>query len=865
MLKIQALLLFYLLFSFLKSNGQQVNRAEAVRISPALRDVLNNSKQKDSIDVLIAVNDLHYFNVDKTGRILYQYAPANTVAIRTIAANIATIARQKETLIIDIVRHPKEELTTGALDLSTNKINLVHYHYPSINGSGIHLSIKEQQFDTTDIDIKGRYFNSGMAAPTQSSHAAIMATIIAGGGNSSSFAEGAARGAVITSSDFARLLPDPDAIFNQYHILVQNHSYGTDIANYYGADAAAYDVNVWNNPVLVHVFSAGNSGTTTTTSGTYAGVNEMANITGSFKMAKNIITVGHTDSTYTIMPLSSKGPAYDGRVKPELVAFGEDGSSGAAALVSGTVAIVQQAYYQKHNRLPTAALVKAILLNSADDVDEKGIDYTSGYGSLNADAALKAVVDNRYIEDTVTDLQTKAYYFHIPDNIAQLKFTIAWSDTAAAPSAAKALVNDIDAIVKSNGQSWLPWVLSIAPNVDSLLQPAIRKKDTLNNVEQITVDHPPSGDYTLTITGSHIATAAQPFAVACQMDTVNGFEWNYPTAADIVPAANTGIVRWQTNISGKATIEYAVNGGNWQTITTNADLSQQYYQWQTPDTIATALLRIHIPATNNIITSDTFVIAKPTNLQVGFNCADSFLLFWNKQSVDQYQLYTLGDQYLQPVFVTNDTFSILKKNQFPSLYYSVAPVIHNKAALRSFTVNYTTQGVGCYVRTFLAALQNNSAVLTADLGTIYNVAAVVFQKLAASGTEIIKTYTAPANIQLWAADTSLTRGVNRYQLLIQLTNGTIIKSNIESVYYFPDLPVIVYPNPGKQNERINIIASLPFTYSIQIFDAMGKLVQVQSLNGFTNYIPPYALAKGIYFIKIISEDGKLGVQKLIVQ
>ena len=38
-------------------------------------------------------------------------------------------------------------------------------------------------------------------------------------------------------------------------------------------------------------------------------------------MAKNIITVGHIDSLGNVLSLSSRGPAYDGRIKPELVAF----------------------------------------------------------------------------------------------------------------------------------------------------------------------------------------------------------------------------------------------------------------------------------------------------------------------------------------------------------------------------------------------------------------------------------------------------------------------------------------------------------------------------------------------------------------
>jgi hypothetical protein len=135
---------------------------------------------------------------------------------------------------------------------------------------------------------------------------------------------------------------------------------------------------------LLHIFSSGNSGTLASTTGAYAGITGFANLTGSFKMAKNILTVGATDSFSIVAPQSSKGPAFDGRVKPELVAFGIDGSSGAAALVSGVSLTLQQQYKQLNRVLPANALIKAVLLNSADDCGNKEVDYSNGFGSLNA-------------------------------------------------------------------------------------------------------------------------------------------------------------------------------------------------------------------------------------------------------------------------------------------------------------------------------------------------------------------------------------------------------------------------------------------------------------------------------------------------
>ena len=254
---------------------------------------------------------------------------------------------------------------------STRSIFL--YRTPALNADALTVSVKETWFDTTDIDFRSRYINSGVGSSSNSTHATTMATIIGGAGNSFYSGRGIAWGARLTSSDYINLLPDDNSVYQQYGISVQNNSYGVGIENFYGADAAAYDASAIANPTLLQVFSAGNSGSHISTDGPYAGVPGYANLTGSFKQAKNILVVGSVDSFYNVPFLSSKGPAFDGRIKPELVAYGNDGSSGAAAITSGTALVTQSAYAANHNnQLPPNALVKAIIINSADDVYTKG-------------------------------------------------------------------------------------------------------------------------------------------------------------------------------------------------------------------------------------------------------------------------------------------------------------------------------------------------------------------------------------------------------------------------------------------------------------------------------------------------------------
>src|SRR6187399_415758 len=497
------------------------------KLSPSLSNEIKNTKITGKVLVTITIkNEKIPSEIWKPAYQAQKIFESSTFSVFKLVAIVEEINSVFLSLpgIIFIEkgnRIPKEELQIGNLDLSVNKINLVHRNFPSVNGDGITVSVKENKPDTTDIDIKGRFLSTSLSSNTVSSHASIISTMIAGGANSWHLGKGVAWGSTLSSSSFAVLLPDPSISYQQYNISVQNHSYGVGVENYYGADAAAYDASAISNGSLLHIFSSGNSGTSSASTGVYAGLNGFANLTGSFKMAKNILTVGATDSFSIVAALSSKGPAHDGRVKPELVAFGEDGSSGAAALVSGTSLLLQQLYKQVTGVLPPNSLIKSILINSADDVGNSEVDYKNGFGNLNTNNALKTLQANRFFAGGVSNSSSQSFTITVPAGIKKLKATLVWNDPPAAPNAAKALVNDLDLELKEvlSGQTWQPWVLNSFPNVDSLSQAAKRKRDTLNNVEQITIDNPVAGGYQLKITGFNVTTTSQSFYIAWQLDS----------------------------------------------------------------------------------------------------------------------------------------------------------------------------------------------------------------------------------------------------------------------------------------------------------------------------------------------------------
>ncbi len=764
-------------------------------------------------------------------------------------------------------RIPKEEVLVNNLDLSTNKINVVHRKFPQWNGEGLTVSIKENKPDTTDIDFKGRFVTTPLSASIISSHATNMATMVAGGGNSWYLGKGAAWASLISSSNFANLLPDPLPVLKQYNITVQNHSYGVGVENFYGADAGLYDANTISDPVMINVFSAGNSGTLASTTGPYTGINAVANLTGSFKMAKNIITVGATDSFGNVALQSSRGPAFDGRVKPEMVAFGIDGSSGAAALVSGVSLILQQEYKQINGSLPTNALLKAVLLNSADDRGNKEIDYANGFGSLNALNAVKTIQAGHFMNGSITNGSTQNFSLLVPAGIKKLKITLVWNDPAALPNATKALINDLDLELfnSSNSQTWMPWVLNSFPHIDSLKQLATRKKDSINNVEQITVDAPPAGHYQVYVKGYAVTSASQTFYIAYQLDSTDIFEWHFPMATDPVFPSAINTLRWNSTFAAPlGKLDFSIdNGVTWQLIDPAVNLSNGYYNWNTPASTTASLLKMTIDA--NQIISDTFVIASRTQTGVGFNCPDSFLFYWNKITpVSTYRLFRLGNRYMEPILLTLDSFVVLQKNVSPSLYYAVSPVIAGREGVRSYTINYTIQGVECYVSSFLAILVNNTAELSLSLGSLYNINKIVLEKFDGTSFKPVQQLTNNFRLSVKFVDNNLTKGLNIYRIKLELAGGRNVYSLIENVFYFNGTNYLIYPNPAQQYKEINIAQENVDVALMQVFNATGVKVFEKNLDDRINKIPAGKLSKGFYFIHFLNNGNRKQTLKLVV-
>lgn len=776
-----------------------------------------------------------------------------------------------EVIFIDEYMVPKTEISIIGYDRSFHGINVLDYVIPNANGKNIVVGVKENNVEVNDLDIYKRVIPSTLAASKVEEHATVISSIIGGAGNSFYDGRGMANAAKFFSSTFSNLFADAAGILNTNKVTVQNHSYGTIPQQFYGAEAVSYDVQTWQNKNILHVFSAGNRGLSFAPEGVYKNIPTYANITGNFKMAKNIITVGAVDITGNVTTESSAGPIYDGRLAPQLVALGPNGTSDAAAIVTGTIAVMQQVYADSNSQvLPAASLIKAVLFNTADDIFRTGIDYKTGYGLVNSYEAVKAIQQKKYDGSTISQNQVWTKNITVPINAAQLKITLTYTDSNATINNNKAIVNDIDIELQemSTGTIFKPWVLSTFATADSLAKLPSRKRDSLNTAEQISIALPTAGNYTIKVLGTNISNSSLPFHIAFNVDTLNTFAFINPQhASDVNRAENEMLnIKWKTFVAdtnqlGNLYISYN-NGTNWQLIKQSLKVYTNKYTWQIKDTSSTAVLKME--TTYGTFFSKNFIISKVTRPNVDFVCADSFRLSWNKHVyASGYKIYSLIDSaFLKPIITVTDTFNVFKRSIHPSLVYAVEPILSNGlSAARSVALNIELQGVNCFYKTLnYNLLDGNKLNLILELSVAGYVDSIFFEKLSANG-QFQKTYGVAkafgANLFYTQFVDELENGITYFRAKLLLKSGAIVYTDIISLLSSGMQNIVFYPNPVSKTGTLQYVLKqgLSPNKRLQIFDRTGRLFKDYAILPTSINVADFST--GLVFYKLYNEDNTL--------
>jgi hypothetical protein len=770
------------------------------------------------------------------------------------------LRQERSVRAINVRRKAFPEREIGGVDLTLNAITSVHGEYPELDGSGLIVSVKEDAFDKNDIDFYNRVFQSDAISSEPSLHATIMATIVAGAGNSSPEGRGVAKNALIAFADFEDLNPANTDQLRDDGITVQNHSYGVGIENEYGIESHLFDKQSFEYPELVHVFSAGNNGNEASTFGPYANVPGYANITGQFKMSKNTVSVGSTNMRGEVATLSSRGPAHDGRIKPEVVAHGDQGSSEAAAIVSGISLLLQQEYRDGNaGVLPPSSLIRATLVNSADDNGRPQVDYEYGFGDVDALGSIETVRDERYFLDVVGDEETKTFVINLPSNSRDLKVTLAWTDKEAEPGAEKAIVNDLDLELYqvSSNTTFAPWSLSTYPHVDSLKKNAVRKADHLNTIEQITIPGATSGEYHIRVKGFNVSTS-QSFSVVYEL--VDEFRWTYPMASDVLVADETKLLRWKWNGSTvMGNIQWRVQGDmDWESIS-EVGMNDECFSWTVPSINDVIELRLSWGAGEFI--TDPVRVSNVLLPSIGYYCDPDGLSFWNNDGSDSYNIYVLGEKFLESS--SNGVDTIYYKTEEAPPFMSVASVVKGKEGRRSRLVDFRS-GV-CYITSFLPdQVVTDSVTLFLSLGTNIGVKSFDLERLTSQGAVAVQSIDPVNATQFVLDDPSPLPGSNRYQIRLTREDGGQVLSQVEEVFFVNEDDLQFFPNPVTAGDPITVVMNAEAS-EFWIQDMLGKSVNASYDDAELKTIETSALVPGVYIIKSVSSTGRVLTGRIVIK
>ncbi|MBC5993814.1 S8 family serine peptidase [Pontibacter cellulosilyticus] len=859
------LLLFFLTpFSLTaqKKADVVVQKQAMAKLARVLRESLQSNTARN---YTVAVKDKAAFKVWLQSQGIAVSAKELTGTSNAIALTGVKGAQLKQLLNSPYVtfidrahRTPKEEAELKDVDFAANNIPILQASYPDLTGDGMVVSVKEGAFNPSDIDLKARVLAPESFTEGYTQHATTMATIIAGAGNSGPRGRGIATKAILATSSFKQLFPDNSNTLTSNGVGVQNHSYGVGVENYYGLESVAYDQQTIQNPQLLHVFSSGNSGDKAETAGTYANLPGFANLTGQFKNSKNTLSVGALEPGNVIGRLSSKGPAFDGRVKPELVAYGIAGTSEAAAVVSGVAVLVQQAYKNQYGgNLPTASLVKAALINSADDVGRKAVDFASGFGNTDALGAVRSILETRFVEAGVAQNEQQSFRIRVPEGAKALKVTLVWHDKEADPSAATALINDLDLEVKHIGtnKGWFPWVLSTFPHADSLAKPAKRGLDRLNNVEQITIDLPAGGEYELLVKGYKVQDKAQAFSLVYEYEAA--LEWLYPAVGLSLKAGEKNKLRWQGSIASEpAQLEYKLSQDRDWTVISEVNTADLYFEWKAPDTVAVAQLRLSTAGTS--ITTEPFILTKQLKLNVGFDCTDEAMVYWPAlNGVKEYQLLFVDKAYTSKLLATSDTLAVLDKRTLQDLgdHILVAPIVEDMLAETSDAIAYSRPGTGCYIKSFLPEkFVMDTVRLNLQLSTLYQVASVTLERQQHGSFKAVQTLKPSSGLDLQLLDPAPAPGSNKYRVKVETLHQASYYSSIEEAVYTKHGYMQVYPNPVEAGQPLHI-AVAGDAATLQLYDQLGKIVRESEEIGVVKTLDTTGLVKGLYILRVKSDAG----------
>ncbi|MBQ7555313.1 S8 family serine peptidase [bacterium] len=344
---------------------------------------------------------------------------------------------------------------------------------------------------------------------------------------------------------------------------VMNNSWGaysTAISGVYTQDSEFYDAVCHDHPDFTILFAAGNNNKKIDTTGNCtlstqaacknvmtvgAAENDRPEFTATYgQLFSNVAAPFNTDQAGSpqngtqqgMAFFSSRGPAKDGRAKPDIVAPGTFvwsteslydsnnggtrssyyttmfGTSMATPLTSGAAADAVQFLKGKGFSAPSSSLVKALLINGArnmgtgqyedyTEIPDESPNCVNGFGHVNLGESFSPACGNLFLyEGTISDTDDEKTYVFAKSADGPVSATLVWNDYPGTPGAGLALVNDLDIAVTCGDYTFY------CDGSDDHC-------DSLNNVERYRESEFPAGNnIEITVKGYNVMEGPQTFS-----------------------------------------------------------------------------------------------------------------------------------------------------------------------------------------------------------------------------------------------------------------------------------------------------------------------------------------------------------------
>ncbi|MBS1781844.1 MAG: S8 family serine peptidase [Bacteroidetes bacterium] len=601
--------------------------------------------------------------------------------------------------IVRYVGLPAKPQTLNFDARSSTGANLI-FASDSLDGRGITIGMGDNTSGIYHIDVRDRLLNFNPAEPAM--HGVHTTLTVAGKGILDPRTQGMAPSARVLAHLYDLAWANTASMYQDYNMTLTNNSYASVIGDCsfsgtYDPYAQMLDQYALNFPEVLNVFAAGNDGLMQC--GTFP--QGFHTVEGGYQPSKNILVVGGMEKDNSLWPKTSRGPVKDGRLKPEIMAYGyqiysgdvydnygkSNGTSMSAPVVTGNLALLSQRYKQKFGNNPPASLLKALMMNGATDMGNPGPDFTYGFGLINTFRSKQMLDSNHFWNGTVNQSANAQTSIFVPPNASQLKVMLYWNDTPSSILASTNLVNNLDlTVTEPSGQLHHPLVLNPLPaNVSAV---ALEGVDSLNNVEQIVVNNPTSGNYTVSVKGTTLLSSKQKFVVVYDI-IPTGLKIHFPTTNCTVPGNDSIYVYWDASDNTNTfTLSYSPdNGLSWVVLQNNIPPNQRHFVWYTPNiSSGKCLFRVQRNISNEMDLAGPFVLNPAPILQLSpIQCPGYMAINWNAiTGISQYEVLLKKGDDLQPVDTVSVTSYVFSGLRYDQLYYAaVRPLINSRSGWRS--------------------------------------------------------------------------------------------------------------------------------------------------------------------------------------